>query len=88
MIGILPEKIRGRKDKIGFDTPQNEWFREKRWSKLIMDLLDSGSFAGRGIINPIDAKRIYSDYQKGKKDVSKELWKWIHLEMWFRQFID
>jgi len=27
MKGLLPEPIRKRKDKIGFETPQDEWFR-------------------------------------------------------------
>lgn len=88
MRGYLPEIIRIRKDKIGFDTPQNEWFKENNWSDFIKDILTSESFTGRGIINATDAKRIYSDYLNGGKDVSKEIWKWVHLEMWFRQFID
>ena len=48
MIGILPEKIRRRKDKIGFDTPQDEWFREPSWIKLVTDILNSTTFSGRG----------------------------------------
>jgi asparagine synthase (glutamine-hydrolysing) len=29
MEGILPEKIQWRKDKIGFEPPQNNWFNDK-----------------------------------------------------------
>ena len=24
----------------------------------------------------------------GKIDVSKEIWKWVNLELWFRKYID
>jgi len=31
---------------------------------------------------------MYNAHITGKKEASKEIWKWIHLEMWFRSFID
>jgi asparagine synthase (glutamine-hydrolysing) len=88
MLGILPEKIRIRKDKIGFETPQDEWFRKPEWNKLISDILNSKSFARRGIINPELAKALHNDHIKGRRDSSKEMWKWVHLELWFREYID
>jgi asparagine synthase (glutamine-hydrolysing) len=88
MLGILPEKIRIRKDKIGFETPQDEWFRKPEWNKLISDILNSRSFAERGLVNPKAALAILKDHLSGKKDSSKEMWKWVHLELWFREFID
>ena len=88
MFGILPEKIRLRKDKIGFETPQDEWLREPEWNNLISDILNSKSFAKRGIINPEVAKALHNDHIKGRRDSSKEMWKWLHLELWFREYID
>lgn len=88
MLGILPENIRIRKDKIGFETPQDEWFRIPEWNKLISDILNSRSFAERGLVNPKAALAILKDHLSGKKDFSKEIWKWLHLELWFREFID
>ena len=44
MRGILPEKIRLRRDKIGFGTPQDEWFREPAWQTIIEEVLFSQSF--------------------------------------------
>jgi asparagine synthase (glutamine-hydrolysing) len=88
MIGILPEKIRKRKDKTGFDTPQDNWFREHAWNYLVSDILNSDTFAARGIIDKSKAIKMHSDYLNGKTNSSKEIWKWIHLEMWFRAYID
>ncbi|MBF8964689.1 asparagine synthase (glutamine-hydrolyzing) [Pontibacter sp. FD36] len=88
MRGTLPEKIRLRQDKMGFGTPQDEWFREPAWQKTITDLLQSDSFKARGIINPSIALRKYNEHLDGKTNIAKEIWKWIHLELWFREFID
>lgn len=88
MKGILPEKIRLRRDKIGFDTPQDEWFRTTQWQRLVSDVLGSSSFTTRGIINPTKANELFQKHLKGKINIAKEIWKWVHLELWFREFID
>jgi len=88
MRGILPEKIRLRREKVGFDTPQDEWFKKTAWKNMVSEILNSRSFAGRGIINPVEAKKNYGAHISGKLNASKEIWKWIHLELWHREFID
>jgi asparagine synthase (glutamine-hydrolysing) len=88
MKGILPEQIRLRVDKIGFDTPQDEWFREDEWQKFIYEIIYSEKFANRGIINVEKAKSLYSKHLNKDINISQDIWKWIHLELWFRKFID
>ena len=88
MKGILPEKIRLRRDKVGFDTPQDEWFRTPEWQEIVFDVLNSKSFSQRGLINADKALAQYQKHLMGKINVSKEIWKWVHLELWFREFID
>lgn len=88
MVGILPDKLRLRKDKIGFDTPQKEWFKTKKFQSIIADILNSDSFKSRNIINVKKANALYKRHLNGKVDISKEIWKWINLELWFRKNID
>lgn len=88
MKDTLPEKIRIRKDKIGFETPQSDWFRQPFFQKYILDILNSNSFRLRNLIITEKAENIYKKHLGGKIDFSNEIWKWIHLEMWFREFID
>ena len=78
MKGVLPEKIRLRTDKMGFETPQDEWFRHNNFQKLIFDILKSDSFKGRGIVNVAKAKDLYNKHLSGKISIAKEIWKWIH----------
>jgi asparagine synthase (glutamine-hydrolysing) len=88
MCGILPEKIRLRRDKIGFDTPQEEWFRVPVWNEIILGILKSDSFKQRGLIDPEKALSIYDKHLTGEINVPNEIWKWVHLELWYREFID
>lgn len=86
--GILPEKIRMRRDKEGFGTPQDEWFKKPAWRNMVSEILNSKSFADREIINPLEALKTHHAHISGKTNASKEIWKWVHLELWYREFID
>ncbi len=88
MKGILPEKIRNRQDKIGFATPQDEWFRTEKFKIFISEVLNSESFKSRKIIDAYKAQGLYQKHVNGEINISKDIWKWIHLELWFRKFID
>ncbi len=88
MKNTLPEKIRLRKDKIGFGTPQDEWFREESFVEFINDLLSSDSLKKRCIIDTEKAKQLYQKHINKETNISKEIWKWINLELWYREFVD
>lgn len=88
MKNILPEKIRTRQDKVGFGTPQEEWFKTKVWQDTISEILNSKSFASRKIVDVEKANGQFKRYLKGENKFAKEIWKWIHLELWFREYID
>ena len=88
MKGLLPERIRLRQDKVGFGTPQDDWFREDDVSRLIWKIIRSKSFEKRGFF---DVNQVHSKFKKHLNreiNIAKEIWKWIHLELWYREFID
>lgn len=88
MKGIMPEKVRLRVDKKGFTVPQDEWFRTEPFQTLVNDILNSESFAKRGYFKPEEAKKLYQRHLNGEINISKDIWKWINLELWFRTYID
>ncbi len=88
MKGLLPEEIRCRCDKVGFATPEDEWFATKEFRNLIESLLNSESFRNRGIIDADKAIGLYERHCKGEIKISKDIWKWINLELWYREYID
>lgn len=88
MKGTLPEKIRNRMDKVGFDLPQDEWFRTPIFQEYICAIINSEEFANRGYFDVHKVKELYQKHVNREMNISKEIWKWIHLELWFREFID
>lgn len=88
MNGIMPEKVRKRVDKRGFSVPMDEWYRTDKFQKLVMDILQSESFAKRGYFLPEEAKRLYAKHVAGEINIAKDIWKWVNLELWFREYID
>jgi asparagine synthase (glutamine-hydrolysing) len=88
MKGTLPEAIRMRVDKNGFMTPQDEWFRTLQWQEKIKEIITSNSFANRGLFNVKEVGILYERHLMGEVQIAKEIWKWIHTELWFRKYID
>lgn len=88
MQDILPEKIRMRMDKVGYETPENDWFRTPAFQQKINEIINSPSFIQRGYFNHKKVVGLYQHHISGKKNIGKEIWKWIHLELWFQKFID
>jgi asparagine synthase (glutamine-hydrolysing) len=85
--GILPEKIRMRKDKVGFSTPESDWFKNVKLKELLADVIESDKFKERGYFNVKQCKKELKSLQKYNR-YNLEFWKWLHLELWFRAFID
>jgi asparagine synthase (glutamine-hydrolysing) len=88
MKGRIPEPIRMRRDKVGFETPEAEWFRTPLFRTYIQDMLSSQRFTSRGIVDAVKARRIYEDHLEHGNDRSRDIWKLIHLEKWFQHFVD
>ena len=88
MKGIMPEKVRLRVDKRGFAVPQDDWMRTEKFQKLVIDILQSELFASRGYFVPEEAMKLYQRHLSGEINISKDIWKWINLELWFRKYID
>jgi asparagine synthase (glutamine-hydrolysing) len=82
--GVVPEKIRIRRDKTGFGTPQDQWFKDPGLREVIKEAISPDSLISRSFIDSEAARRIYSRYCNGGTGMEKEIWKWISLESWYR----
>lgn len=86
--GIIPEKIRSRVDKIGYDTPTQKWFKDELIISLFHDVINSCKFRNRLFFNHNVVYKLFQNHIKGKKDESSLIYKILHLELWFNTFID
>ena len=82
MKGILPEKIRLRKSKLGFATPERKW-QETVLRPLILNAIESERM--RDFLLPNRAKDYLYEIEKGK-DINFLPWRWLNLSLWMKAY--
>lgn len=81
--GTVPGEVLNRKDKKGFPTPINLWFKTSLAPYLKGKLLDKTA-SDRGVFKPEAVQKMIDS----RDDNSWELWSLLNVELWFRTFID
>ena len=87
MAGYVPDAIRWRKDKKGFNLPEANWARGEFISHFNARFQDD-MLAGRlGFVVPGEVRRLYDRYVKGDGGVAyKNIFSIYCLETWLRVF--
>ena len=85
-VDLLPEIIRQRRNKIGFTTPEKEWFI--RMKNRIYSIFLSESFAKRKYFNQAEVLKAFQLFIEEKVDDSMLFWRMLNVEIWLRIFID
>jgi asparagine synthase (glutamine-hydrolysing) len=84
---LLPASITRRRNKIGFTTPQNEWFHELR--EQIYAVFLSESFARRPYFDRTEVLGAFEAWLSGTGGHdSMVFWRILNVELWLREFID
>ncbi|MDI3298720.1 MAG: asparagine synthase (glutamine-hydrolyzing) [Bacillota bacterium] len=86
MKGVLPERIRLRRWKVGFTTPEMRWLKARR--AAIQSLLRSPSFRSRPWWDGPAVADAFAAACEGRLEDSFFFWRAINLELWLRTFID
>jgi asparagine synthase (glutamine-hydrolysing) len=76
-----------QRGKQGFEAPIGEWLRGPL-APMADALLADGRLRDRGIFEPREVTRLWTEHRDGRADHRHRLWQLIMLELWFRQFID
>lgn len=81
MKGILPEKVRQRRDKLGFATPEEAWFRGPLRG-LITDGIEATLRDFPGLLDPTETRALAADMLDGRRPVDFSLWRIAGLSLW------
>ncbi|MFA5197623.1 MAG: asparagine synthase (glutamine-hydrolyzing) [Patescibacteria group bacterium] len=84
---ILPSNVTNRVKKIGFMTPEREWLGEKYISE-IREIINSKTFKKRDYFEPEQITKHYEGYIKGLPVNPRPIWKYLNLELWFRNCLE
>ena len=83
---LLPEQILKRRNKIGFTTPEYQWFM--RMKNKIYSVFLSQSFAKRKYFNQAEVLKFFQKFIEGKNDDTMVFWRFLNVELWMREFFD
>ncbi|MDM4719586.1 asparagine synthase (glutamine-hydrolyzing) [Micromonospora sp. WMMA1363] len=84
---LLPRLVHRRRDKIGFTTPEDSWFR--RIKNDVYLVFASQSFGARPYFDQPAVLRAFEDYVAGRGGAeSMTFWRILNVELWLREFID
>ncbi len=83
---FLPKLIVKRRNKIGFTTPEEEWFKQIK--REIFTIFLSESFAKRKYFRRQEVVKAFQTFIEGKNSDSMLFWRLINLEIWLRVFFD
>lgn len=84
LVGILPDKIRLRRWKVGFTTPETRWFRARR--ATIQGVFRSPLFASRPYWDATAVADAFTGMLNGKVEPSPFFWRALNVEIWLRVF--
>jgi asparagine synthase (glutamine-hydrolysing) len=83
MSGILPEKVRMRKDKIGFEVPETKWIGQDLRDRLRSFF--QGNLVAERYYDLLSLRRVL-DKPVMSDDEVRKVWRILNLEVWYREF--
>ena len=84
--GTLPEKIRLRRWKVGFTTPEMRWIKARR--AAFTSLYQSPAFQARPYWDGDAVVTAFRACCKGQVEESMFFWRAANVELWLREFVD
>ena len=75
-------------DKIGFEAPEDDFFRNDRVVVFAKDIIYSEAFRNRPYWKWPVVEQIFQEHVSGKTDAGQTIWKWINIELWLRAFME
>lgn len=81
---ILPEVINKRRNKIGFTTPEHEWFLKEQ--KSIREYFTNPLFISKAYLNQAELVMAFDGYVRGETNDSMVFWRALNLELWLKEF--
>jgi hypothetical protein len=92
MAGSVAPEILARREKYGFGAPVVPWLLLPDNWRCVRELLLDPRSLQRGVFSPRRVEYALKAFQRGHRTYTSQmvmrLWRWITLEIWFRDFVD
>jgi len=84
---VLPREVL-EWPKIGFNSPVGVWLKCDPGREMVQDLLGRTSVQRRGLLRPEAVEALLRELERGRRDISLEVWALMFLEAWCRRHVD
>ncbi len=84
MKGILPEKVRTRKEKVGFNFPIDDMVRTVNLEDF-RQMIRSDNYINSQVYNPQELKALLEEHVKGQNH-GMFFWQYMNLQLWYERF--
>jgi asparagine synthase (glutamine-hydrolysing) len=85
MRDVLPPAVLGRRDKLGFATPEETWFRGPL-RPLILDGIEATLARFPGLLDARATRALAGDMLGGRRPVDFTLWRIVNMGLWGERF--
>jgi asparagine synthase (glutamine-hydrolysing) len=86
MRGTLPERIRTRHGKIGFENPADEWMRTPMFQEKAQNALNNKALSESGYFNMKECANRLAMHRTGKINAARDIWQWIEVAHFLEKF--
>jgi len=84
--GILPEAVRLRRDKTGFNAPFDAWIRNENRTQ-IEELIEKRSFVNTEVYNHGKLRDVFKRHLDGENHYMF-MWQYLNLSLWYKQYFE
>ncbi len=89
---LVSERILGRRDKIGFAAPDDDWLMSPDFVGMAQEIFASSLFRSRRYWKSQTVMEMLNEHTgadgRKRKNHSESLWRIINVELWLRAFMD
>ncbi|KAB0675909.1 asparagine synthase (glutamine-hydrolyzing) [Aureimonas leprariae] len=85
MRGVLPHRVRERRDKLGFATPEQAWFRGPL-KGLVHDGVEASLRRFPELFDANETRGLVGDMLEGRRPVDFTLWRIVNMSIWGERF--
>jgi asparagine synthase (glutamine-hydrolysing) len=83
---LLPGEVL-RQPKAGFAAPIDHWLAHDL-KEMVDDFLSESQIRKRGLFRPAAVRNFVEEHRAGVQDWSMQVWQFLTLEIWMRNFVD
>ena len=81
----IPRAVLSRTDKMGFETPADQWLRARHGAEVRRRLLRHGPL--HEWVDPVALEAELDAWLGGRREIGLQVWRWLSLESWARQLV-